>query len=81
MHPAKTLIKIFNQAKIQQLHQEKGKLPKIKIGEIKADTLEAHTHVIPEVDEKEKVTSDWKEPVHTSIIPYQALRESTMRQI
>ena len=47
VHLAKIPIKIINQAKIQLLHQEKGKMPKMKIGKIKADTPEAHTHVIP----------------------------------
>ena len=52
--PRKNPIKIFNQAKIQQLHQEKGKHPKMKIGKIKADTTEEQTHVIPEVEKTSK---------------------------
>ena len=38
-----------NQAKIQQLHQKRGNLPKMKIEEIKVDAPEAQSHVIPEV--------------------------------
>ena len=49
MDPEKK-IKHFNQAKIQQLHQEKGKFPKMNIEEIKVDTPEAQPHVIPEVE-------------------------------
>ena len=44
-------------------------------GHLKTDTSVPLPHVIPEV---EKVTSEWQEQVHTSIIPGQALRESTM---
>ena len=43
-------IKIFNQPKIQQLHQEKGKFLKMEIGTIKTDTPESQPHVIPEVE-------------------------------
>ena len=50
----------------------------MKFGGIKADTPEAQTHTIPEVDKKQKMKSEWKKPVHTIIIPDQALRESTM---
>ena len=41
----------------------------MKIGRIKADTPEAQPHVIPEVEKNQKETSEWKEPVHTIIIP------------
>ena len=41
---------IFNPENIQQLHQEKGKFPKMKTVKIKADTPEAQPHVLPESD-------------------------------
>ena len=54
VYPSKNPIKIFSLAKIQQLHQEKGKSPKIKGGKIKVDTPEAQLHVIPEVEKSSK---------------------------
>ena len=48
------MTKIFNQAKIQQLHQEKGKLSKMRIEEIKVNTPEVQPHVIPEVGKPPK---------------------------
>ena len=59
MHPAKK-VEIFSQAKIQQLHQEKGVFKKIGIGEIKADTPKPQPHVIPEVGKRQKMISECK---------------------
>ena len=47
--PTSAPIEKFYQAKIQQLHQEKGKLQKTNMGKIKADKPELQTHVVPEV--------------------------------
>ena len=46
MHLEKT-DKNFNEAKIQQSHEEKEKMLKMKIGAIKLDTPEAQPRVIP----------------------------------
>ena len=43
-----------------------------------SDKPEAQPHVIPEVKNQQKLTSAWKEPVRTSIIPCKAPIESTM---
>ena len=48
---------IFNQAKIQQFHPEKGKRSEIKIGTIKVDTPEANPHDIPDVEKYQKVAA------------------------
>ena len=48
VHPEIKPIKKHNKEKIWQLHQEKGKSPKIEIWKIKADTPEAQPRVIPE---------------------------------
>ena len=53
VNPAKNYKK-FNQAKIQQLHQEKWKFSKIKIGSIKVGTPETQPHVILEVKKDTK---------------------------
>ena len=45
---------IFNQETVQQLHQEKGKLTKMRIGKIKADASEPQPHVVLEVDRMPK---------------------------
>ena len=45
--PRKETIGISNQAKIQQLHQEKGKFPATEIGKVKTYTPEVQLHVIP----------------------------------
>ena len=45
---------------------------------IKADTPEPQPHVIPVVEKQGKMTTEWQEQVHTSIIPVQAIIDSTM---
>ena len=51
----KNPIKIFNQAKNQQLHQEKGKFAKNENWKIKVGTLESHPHTIEEVKKPPKI--------------------------
>ena len=46
--------KIFNQARVLQLHQEKGKLPKMTIKKLKPNTSEPQLRVIPEVEKTSK---------------------------
>ena len=53
----------------------------MKFEKIKADTPEAHPHVIPAVGNHQKETSEWEEPVHKIIIPYQVLGDSTTSQL
>ena len=44
----------------------------------KSDTLELQPHIIPEVENHEEETSEWKFTFHTSVMTGQAPRESTM---
>ena len=50
----------------------------MKTGTIKADTPETQPREIPEVEKYQKLTPEWREPVHTSITPDKEPRESTM---
>ena len=52
--------------------------PKMRIEEIKADTLEVNPHVLPEVEKPQKNDIRMKRTRKKSITPGQALRESTM---
>ena len=78
MHPAKKRLKLSTKQKFSSYTKKNENLPKLGIGEIKVDTSDYQPHVIPEVDKITKVTREWQEQLHTSIIPDQALRESTM---
>ena len=46
--------KHFNQVKIQKLHPKTGKISKIKIGTVKADTIKAKPHETLEVGKTPK---------------------------
>ena len=74
MHPPKRLI-VLTKKQFSSYTKKRKNLQKMKIGKIKADTPEAQPHVIPEVEKTLKSDIGVKKTVHTSIIPYQGLRE------